>query len=107
MTREFNIDPNKTTFGGSCAAQLVTLELHSGNLLLVLQFAMVRAPRPASWILGPTRVCQQTPCAYPADGAGATRGLRCCPPPVLGAASLRPLLFMPAWEGLRVQLAKE
>ncbi|XP_059985431.1 lysosome-associated membrane glycoprotein 1 isoform X3 [Lagenorhynchus albirostris] len=40
VTREFNIDPNKTTFGGSCAAQLVTLELHSGNLLLVLQFAM-------------------------------------------------------------------
>ncbi|XP_007466423.1 PREDICTED: lysosome-associated membrane glycoprotein 1 [Lipotes vexillifer] len=40
VTREFNIDPNKTTFGGSCTAQLVTLALRSGNLFLMLQFAM-------------------------------------------------------------------
>ncbi|XP_054945415.1 lysosome-associated membrane glycoprotein 1 [Physeter macrocephalus] len=40
VTREFNIDPSKTTFGGSCTAQLVTLALRSGNLLLELQFAM-------------------------------------------------------------------
>ncbi|XP_036687311.1 lysosome-associated membrane glycoprotein 1 isoform X2 [Balaenoptera musculus] len=40
VTREFNIDPSKTTFGGNCTARLVTLALRSGNLLLVLQFAM-------------------------------------------------------------------
>ncbi|XP_059935900.1 lysosome-associated membrane glycoprotein 1 [Mesoplodon densirostris] len=40
VTREFNIDPNKTTFGGNCTAQLVTLALRGRNLLLALQFAM-------------------------------------------------------------------
>ncbi|XP_057563670.1 lysosome-associated membrane glycoprotein 1 [Hippopotamus amphibius kiboko] len=40
VTREFNINPNKTTYGGNCTAQLVTLEIHSGNLSLALQFAM-------------------------------------------------------------------
>ncbi|MBV95922.1 Lysosome-associated membrane glycoprotein 1, partial [Eschrichtius robustus] len=40
VTREFNIDPSKTTFGGNCTARLVTLALRSRNLLLVLQFAM-------------------------------------------------------------------
>ncbi|KAM9049925.1 lysosome-associated membrane glycoprotein 1 isoform 2-T2 [Megaptera novaeangliae] len=149
VTREFNIDPSKTTFGGNCTARLVTLALRSGNLLLVLQFAMVRARRPARPAPGPsarrparpapgpsarrparpapgpsarrparpapgpsarrparpapgpsarrparpapgpsarrparpTLVCQQTPRAYPAGGAGATRGLGCRPPP--------------------------
>ena len=38
VTREFN--PNKTTFGGSCTAQLETPELRGRNLLPALQFAM-------------------------------------------------------------------
>lgn len=43
MTRGLNINPNKTTFGGSCSAQLVTLELQGESLrLLALQFALVR-----------------------------------------------------------------
>ena len=47
VTREFNVNPNKTTFGGNCSATLATLELHSENLLLLaLQFVMVRAPLP-------------------------------------------------------------
>ncbi|MXQ89694.1 hypothetical protein E5288_WYG011588 [Bos mutus] len=41
VTREFNVNPNKTTFGGNCSATLATLELHSENLLLLaLQFVM-------------------------------------------------------------------
>lgn len=40
VTREFSINPNKTTFGGSCTGQLVTLELRSRNQLLALQFAI-------------------------------------------------------------------
>ncbi|XP_055282717.1 lysosome-associated membrane glycoprotein 1 isoform X2 [Moschus berezovskii] len=41
VTREFNVNPNKTTFGGNCSATLATLELHSESLLLlVFQFAM-------------------------------------------------------------------
>uniref|UniRef100_A0A8D2BJY0 Lysosome-associated membrane glycoprotein 1 n=1 Tax=Sus scrofa TaxID=9823 RepID=A0A8D2BJY0_PIG len=43
VTRGLNINPNKTTFGGSCSAQLVTLELQGESLrLLALQFALVR-----------------------------------------------------------------
>uniref|UniRef100_A0A4X1U0L1 Lysosome-associated membrane glycoprotein 1 n=1 Tax=Sus scrofa TaxID=9823 RepID=A0A4X1U0L1_PIG len=41
VTRGLNINPNKTTFGGSCSAQLVTLELQGESLrLLALQFAL-------------------------------------------------------------------
>lgn len=47
VTREFNVNPNKTTFGGNCSTTLATLSLSSENLLLlVLQFVMVRAPPP-------------------------------------------------------------
>uniref|UniRef100_A0A8C2RZZ4 Lysosome-associated membrane glycoprotein 1 n=1 Tax=Capra hircus TaxID=9925 RepID=A0A8C2RZZ4_CAPHI len=41
VTREFNVNPNKTTFGGNCSTTLATLSLSSENLLLlVLQFVM-------------------------------------------------------------------
>lgn len=54
VTREFNVNPNKTTFGGNCSATLATLELHSENLLLLaLQFVMVRAPPPLPRVWDP------------------------------------------------------
>ncbi|XP_074234693.1 lysosome-associated membrane glycoprotein 1 [Camelus bactrianus] len=41
VTREFNVNPNKTTFSGSCTAQLVTLLLQGEDLaLLAFQFGM-------------------------------------------------------------------
>ncbi|KAB0343224.1 hypothetical protein FD754_020150 [Muntiacus muntjak] len=40
VTREFNVNPENTTFGGSCSATLATLELSDRNLLLLLQFSM-------------------------------------------------------------------
>ncbi|XP_053772400.1 lysosome-associated membrane glycoprotein 1 isoform X2 [Desmodus rotundus] len=41
VTGIFNINPNKTRTSGSCTPQLVTLELHSENIsLLVFQFGM-------------------------------------------------------------------
>ncbi|KAM9674505.1 lysosome-associated membrane glycoprotein 1 [Dama dama] len=41
VTREFNVNPDNTTFGGSCSATLATLELSNRNLLLLLlQFSM-------------------------------------------------------------------
>lgn len=41
VTRQFNVNPDNTTFGGNCSATLATLELHDSNLLLlVLQFSM-------------------------------------------------------------------
>lgn len=53
VTREFNVNPDNTTFGGSCSAALATLELSNRNLLLLLlQFSMVRPPSPA-WSAGP------------------------------------------------------
>lgn len=49
MTRVFGINPNKTTAGGSCGPQLVTLELRSDSVsLLAFQFGMVRLPLPRS-----------------------------------------------------------
>ena len=53
VTRQFNVNPDNTTFGGNCSATLATLELHDSNLLLlVLQFSMVR-PLSPSWSAGP------------------------------------------------------
>ena len=101
MTREFNIDPSKTTFGGNCTARLVTLALRSGNLLLVLQFAMVRARRPAqpaSRTLGPPSSVSKRLALIPQAGQGR---------PGASGAVLRPLPFVPAWEGPRVQVARE
>ncbi|XP_065758512.1 lysosome-associated membrane glycoprotein 1 [Muntiacus reevesi] len=40
VTREFNVNPENTTFGGSCSATLATLDLSDRNLLLLLQFSM-------------------------------------------------------------------
>lgn len=41
VTREFNVNPDNTTFGGNCSATLATLELYDRNLLfLVLQFSL-------------------------------------------------------------------
>ncbi|XP_032736898.1 lysosome-associated membrane glycoprotein 1 isoform X1 [Lontra canadensis] len=41
VTRVFGINPNKTTVGGSCGPQLVTLELRSDSVpLLAFQFGM-------------------------------------------------------------------
>lgn len=49
MTRVFGINPNKTTAGGSCGPELVTLELRSDSVpLLAFQFGMVRLPLPRS-----------------------------------------------------------
>ncbi|CAI9179034.1 unnamed protein product [Rangifer tarandus platyrhynchus] len=40
-TRELNVSPDSTTFGGTCAATLATLELYNSDLLLlVLQFSL-------------------------------------------------------------------
>lgn len=53
VTREFNVNPDNTTFGGNCFATLATLELYNRNLLLLeLQFSMVRPLSPA-WSAGP------------------------------------------------------
>lgn len=47
MTGVFSINPNKTTAGGSCSPQLVTLELRSESIpLLAFQFGMVRLHVP-------------------------------------------------------------
>ena len=47
VTGIFNINPNKTRTSGSCTPQLVTLELHSENIsLLVFQFGMVGVTVP-------------------------------------------------------------
>lgn len=41
VTKVLNINPNKTSAGGSCTPQLVTLELHSEDVdLLLFQFGM-------------------------------------------------------------------